>query len=117
MIYENQKTEEHHSALGVLASFVIGGLAGAVTMLLLAPQSGEETRTQLQKKGIELRDLTTDMVGDTMAQVRLNANKITVNGREKLKELKHQGQELAVEQLDRVVAVAEAGKTAVKGSQ
>jgi len=116
MIYENQKPEQHNSVLSVLASFLIGGLAGAVTMLLLAPQSGEATRIQIQKKGIELRDLTTEMVGDTMAQVRLNTNKITVNGREKFKELKHQGQELAVEQLDRVVAVAEAGKSAVKNS-
>ena len=28
-----------------LAGFVIGGLVGAATALLLAPQSGEETRT------------------------------------------------------------------------
>lgn len=116
MIYENQKPEQHNYIAGVLAGLLIGGLAGAVTMLLLAPQSGEETRTQLQKRGIELRDLTTEMVGDTMAQVRLNTNKIAMNGREKLKELKHQGQVLAVEQLDHVVAVAEAGKAAVKSS-
>ena len=30
---------------------LIGSLAGAVTMLLLAPQSGEDTRTQIQEKG------------------------------------------------------------------
>jgi gas vesicle protein len=116
MIHENQKLEKHNNALSILASLVIGGLAGALTMLLLAPQSGEETRIQLQKKGIELRDLTTTMVGDTMAQVRLNTNRITMNGREKFKELKHQGQELAVEQLDHIMAAAEAGKAAVKGS-
>jgi gas vesicle protein len=116
MIYENQKLEKHNNALSILVSLVIGWLAGAITMLLLAPQSGEETRIQLQKKGIELRDLTTTMVGDTMAQVRLNTNRITMNGREKFKELKHQGQELAVEQLDHIVAAAEAGKAAVKGS-
>lgn len=116
MIYENQNPERHGSLLSVLASLLIGGLAGAITMLLLAPQSGQATRLQIQRKGAQLRDRTTEMVEDTMAQVRLNANKITINGREKLKELKHQGQELAVEQLDRVVAVAEAGKSAVKGS-
>ena len=115
MNYENQKPEGHSNVLSMLVSLLIGGLAGAITMLLLAPQSGADTRTQIQKKGIELRDRTTEMVEDTMAQVRLNANRITINGREKMKELKHQGQELAVEQLDRVVAVAEAGKTAVKG--
>jgi gas vesicle protein len=116
MIYENQRPERSNNILGILAGLVIGGLAGAVTMLLLAPQSGEETRGQLQKKGIELRDLTSEMLGETLAQVRLNTNKVAMNGREKLKELKHQGQELAVEQLDHIVAVAEAGKAAVKGS-
>lgn len=116
MIYENQHPERHSNVLSILASLVIGGLAGAVTMLLLAPQSGEETRIQLQKKGIELRDFTTELVGDTMAQVRLNTNKITMNGREKIRELKHQGQELAVEQLDHIVVAAEAGKAAIKGS-
>lgn len=115
MTYENQTPERQSNVLSVLISLLIGGLAGAATMLLLAPQSGEKTRIQIQKKGIELRDRTTEMMGDTMAQVRSSANKITINGREKLNELKHQGQELAVEQLDRVVAVAEAGKTAVQG--
>jgi hypothetical protein len=56
------------------------------------------------------------MLEDTMAQVRSNANKITIDGREKIKELKQQGQKLAVEQLERVSAVVEAGKTAVKSS-
>lgn len=51
-----------------------------------------------------------------MAQVHSNANKMAANGREKMMELKHQGQELAVEQLERVSAVVDAGKTAVKNS-
>jgi gas vesicle protein len=114
MIYENQKPEPHGNGLIVFVSLLIGGLAGAITMLLLAPQSGEDTRIQIQKKGIELRDLTTEIVEDTMAQVRSNTNKIMINGREKLNELKRQGQDLAVEQLDRVMIVAEAGKAAIK---
>jgi len=76
---------------------LIGGLAGAVTMLLLAPRSGRDTRKQIQEKGIELRDRTTEIVEDTLAQVRSSVNKITLDGREKLKELKQHGQELAVE--------------------
>ena len=117
MINENLEYKyPTNNTLNVLVGMLIGGLAGAVTMLLLAPQSGKDTRIQLQKKGIELRDRTTEMVEDTMAQVRSNANKNATDGREKLKELKQHGQELAVEQLDRVSAVVEAGKTAVKSS-
>jgi gas vesicle protein len=116
MINENQTPTLHNNFVGILAGMLIGGLAGAVTMLLLAPQSGEETRMRLQEKGIELRDRTTGMVAETMAQVRLNANKLTVGGREKIDEFKQHGKELAVEQLDRVSEVAEAGKKAIKGS-
>lgn len=118
MIYENQeyKYPTNNNTLGILAGLLVGGLAGAITMLLLAPKSGKDTRIQMKEKGIELRHRTTEMVEDTMSQVRLNADKMAAIGREKMKELKRQGQELAVEQLDRVSAVVDAGKTAVKSS-
>ncbi len=117
MINENQHLEYRRGSIfNVLLGTLIGGLAGAVAMLLLAPQSGEDTRIQIQKKGIELRNLTTEMVEDTVAQVRSNANKVTIGGREKMKELKQQGQELVVEQLDHVSEAAQAGKKAIQSS-
>jgi gas vesicle protein len=39
-----------------LIGFVVGGLAGAMAALMLAPQSGEETRALIKDKSIELRD-------------------------------------------------------------
>jgi gas vesicle protein len=39
-----------------LAGFVIGGLVGAATALILAPQSGEETRSQIINQSLALRD-------------------------------------------------------------
>ena len=117
MINANQHLEYRRGNIfNVLLGTLIGGLAGAVAMLLLAPQSGEDTRMQIQKKGIELRNLTTEMVEDTVAQVRSNANKVTIGGREKMKELKQQGQELVVEQLDHVSEAAQAGKKAIQSS-
>jgi gas vesicle protein len=115
----NENREYRHpvnNVLNVLIGMLVGGLAGAVTMLLLAPQSGKDTRLQLQEKSIELRDRTTGMMEDAMARARLNANKLTLDGREKLKELKQHGQEMAVEQLDRVAEVAQAGKKALQSS-
>ena len=37
-----------------LAGFVIGGLVGAATAIILAPQSGQDTRNQLANKSNEL---------------------------------------------------------------
>lgn len=117
MFNENQVPTHHrNNFLVVLTGLVIGGIAGAITMLLMAPQSGQETRIQIQKKGAELRDRTTEMVEGTIAQVRASANKISMTGREKVKELKHQGQELVMEQLDNVSEAAQAGKKAMQGS-
>ena len=117
MVNDNLETEHHNNnILGVLVGLVLGCLAGAAAMLLLAPQSGEETRTQIQEKSIELRDRTAGMMEDAMAQVRLDRNQITMGGRKKAKELLHQGQALVVEQLDRVSDAALAGKKAIKSS-
>ena len=110
MIHENQEYRyPTNNTFGVLAGMLIGALAGAVTMLFLAPQSGKDTRRQIQEKGIELRDRTTEVVQDTMTQVRSKANQITMGA-------KNYGQELAVEQLENVSEAAQAGKKAIQSS-
>ena len=110
MIHENEEYRyPTNNVSGVLAGMLIGGLAGAVTMLLLAPQSGKDTRKQIQEKGIELRDRTTELVEDTMAQVRTKANQLAVD-------LKDRGQDIAVTQLDHVSEAAQAGKKAIENS-
>ena len=117
MTNENQEPEyQNNGILGILLGVLIGGLAGAVTMLLLAPQSGKRTRILIQKKGIELRDRTTEIMEDVMAQVRSDGNKITKNGRQKAKKLLHDGKALVVEQLERVSEAARAGKKAIQSS-
>jgi gas vesicle protein len=48
---------DNNSEFGAfLAGFVIGGLVGAATALILAPQSGEQTRGQISSKSGELRE-------------------------------------------------------------
>jgi gas vesicle protein len=41
-----------------LGGFVIGGLVGAAVALVLAPQSGKETRSQISGRGNEFIDAT-----------------------------------------------------------
>ena len=110
MKYDNQIYKHTtNKTTGMLAGVLVGGLAGALTMLLLAPRSGKDTRMQMKEKGIELRDRTTELLEDTVAQVRTKANKLTVD-------LKDHAQELAVEQLDHVAEAAQAGKKAIQSS-
>lgn len=118
MVTHNPEYEDQGgSSIGsLLAGLLIGAAAGAVATLLLAPQSGRDTRMQIKEKGIELRDRTTEMVDDAMDQVRMGTNRLTTGGRQKAEELKHQGQELVAEQLDRVSAAAQAGKRAVQSA-
>jgi gas vesicle protein len=117
MVNEEQELEYRNSGTwGVLLGMLIGGLAGALTMLLLAPQSGKDTRMQIQAKGIELRDRTSEMMEDAMGQMRLDGNKIVVGGRQKAEELLQHGQEVVAQQLDRVSKAAQAGKKAIQSS-
>jgi len=102
---------------GFFAGLLIGGLAGAVAMLLLAPQSGKRTRTQIQLKGMELRDQTTEAVEDAMVQARTKGRQIRADVREKADELQQRGQAVLDEQKERLSTLVEAGKTAVQGSQ
>ena len=113
MLNKNQASEYHNNnVLGVLAGLLIGGMAGAGAMWLLAPQSGEKTRTQIQEKGIELRDQTTGMLEATMAKAWLAKKQITRDGRRKAKELVHHSQALAVEKFESVSDAAKAWKKA-----
>ena len=108
MNHENQDYNYHTSnIMGVLIGTLIGGLAGALTMLLLAPQSGKDTRMQIREKSIQLRDRTSEIVEDTLAQVRTSAQKVQMG-------VKDYGKLHAAEQLDHLSEAAQAGKKAVE---
>lgn len=112
-----EKKEEYNpNPFNFLTGLLTGGLVGAVTMLLLAPKSGKDTRKQIRKKSIQLYDQTTDIVEDTVAQGRSTLNDLSSDGRDKIKELKQHGQKLAIEQLDHLSKATKAGKKAVRNA-
>jgi len=114
---ENQEPKNRGiKALSVVAGMLVGGVVGAVTMLLFAPQSGEETRGQIQEKGIELLDQANEMMDDAMTQVRMDRKEIAVSGQEKAKELLEQGKALVAEQLDNVSEAVQGGKRAIQNA-
>ena len=49
---------------GGIASFLLGAAIGAGIALLLAPQSGEETRRDIKRKASEMKDAAKDVAGD-----------------------------------------------------
>jgi gas vesicle protein len=112
----NNHRQDHgylvNNAGGFFVGLLIGGLAGAGAMLLLAPQSGKTTRDQIQQKGIELRDQGTETVEDAVAQARGTAQRITSGLHKQAKELTQRGQDALDEQREVVSAVVEAEKTA-----
>jgi len=111
---EVEFVEQSGRPLTFFTGLVIGSMVGAVTMLLMAPQPGEKTRTELQSGALELRDRTAATVKDTLTQVKAKANQIKEDVQIKAQDLGHQGQELLVKQLDNVSHAAEAGKKAIQ---
>lgn len=90
--HENDVNGPGGAWAGMLAGLLIGGLAGATAMLLLAPQSGKRTRAKLQKQSHELRKQTAETVEDTLAQARGTARQITHDVRKQAEELEQRGQ-------------------------
>jgi gas vesicle protein len=88
-----------------LLGFLVGGLTGAVAALLLAPQSGEETRTIIREKAIELRDKASDTMEDAYAraeaaanEARARADELAKIARSRAEELQRRGQVVLEEQ-------------------
>lgn len=102
------------AAKSVFTGFLVGSAIGAVTALLFAPHSGEETRAEIRGKAVELRDRTTETVKDTVSQAKTKAYEIKDNVWEKAEELKERGKNTISQQLDRVTHTAQAGKEKVK---
>ena len=78
-----------------LVGFLVGGLTGAVVALLMAPQSGEETRAIIKDKSIELRDRAAETASDYQA---------------KAGEFASQTAHAYEEQVQRIQAAVDAGK-------
>lgn len=66
---------EHQDNFGAfLAGLLLGGMAGGIAALLFAPQSGEETRTIIRDKAIELRDQANETLEETLSKAEKAAN-------------------------------------------
>jgi len=94
-----------------LVGVLLGGVTGAMAMLLLAPQSGKQTRDQIRQQGIELREQTVKTVEGAVTQARGKARQITDDVRERAGELQQRGQDMLDERRGHLSeALKDAGK-------
>jgi gas vesicle protein len=112
--YEYSQPQEMNGATKhILTGIVVGGLIGATAMMLLAPRSGEEMRAEIKDKAMDLRDRTAGTVKDKVSQVASRAEHLKGGLRGKSHDLKQRGQDVLIEQLDRVSEAVEAAKKAL----
>lgn len=71
-----------------LIGFVVGGVAGAVAALLLAPQSGEETRALIKDKSIELRDKAAEQAELVASKATAFTDQAKTKGKEAIESVK-----------------------------
>lgn len=90
-----------------LVGFIVGGLSGAVVALLFAPQSGEETRTLIRDKSVELRDKAQVSAEEAIARAEAAAADARARADDLARQLRERGQVV-------VDDVRERGKSAVE---
>ena len=111
-----------------LVGFLAGGLVGAAVALLFAPQSGEETRTLIRDKSIELKDKAAETADEARirteqtfeeararaetayAEARTRADELAKLTKERAADLQKRGQVVLEEQKTKLGGAIEAGK-------
>ncbi len=89
--------EGGYSSGSVLLSFLLGGMVGAGLALLLAPQSGQETRRRIKELAEDASDKTSDYY---------------VHMKDKIRSSIEKGKDMLEEKKSAVAAAVEAGKEA-----
>jgi gas vesicle protein len=100
-----------------LSGLIIGGLIGAAVALLMAPQSGEETRELIRDKSIELKDRAVETAEEARikaeaaaAEARARADELAHEAKVKADELKERGQHFIEGQKAKATEVIESTK-------
>lgn len=91
------REEGGHGAGSIFLSFLLGGLVGAGFALLLAPQSGSETRQKIKELTDDVKEKTKGYVGDVKEKITGGIDK---------------GKEMYEEKKSMVTSAIEAGKEA-----
>jgi gas vesicle protein len=84
-----EQDNRNNSGLGFASGLIIGGLIGAAVAIVLAPQSGEETRDLIRGKAHEFKGKAMDLASD----LRDRASDLADNLRSQADDLGKRGRE------------------------
>jgi gas vesicle protein len=109
------RTDQIRRTSPVVAALVIGSLVGAGAMMLLAPQSGKETRSKIQHKTMELRDRTVGGVKDTVKDLTSRSKDLRNGVKDRADGIQQQSRDLLAKELEIVADAAKRARKVVKG--
>ena len=90
--------------------FLLGTVVGAAAALLLAPQTGEETREVIRERGIELQG----RMGQTSEEARSRAADFATEARSRAADAQDRSRTLLAEQKSRLQDAIDQGKEAAQ---
>jgi gas vesicle protein len=90
--------------------FLLGTVVGAAAALLLAPQTGEETREVIRERGIELQG----RMGQTTEEARERAADLATEARSRAADAQDRSRTLLAEQKSRLQEAIDQGKEAAQ---
>lgn len=96
------------------AGLIVGGLVGAAVALLLAPQSGEETRTLIHDRGIELKDRAVEYGQDARARAATALDDARARADQALEEVRYRTDELTRLTREKVASIKPAAQEAAE---
>lgn len=84
---------DKNKIISMISMFAVGGLIGAGVALLMAPQSGQKTRSLIRDKSMELKDKAVGTVEDTRSRAESTLNDITSQTKDRVSSLTQKGKD------------------------
>ena len=95
-------------ASSFFTGFFVGAMVGGAAALLLAPQSGEETRAQIRERSIELKEQAEATYGDVVVKIDESTKEL----RGRTEELSSKLDELIAQGKDEITRLSQRGAQA-----
>ncbi len=98
-VFWKEKTmyERNTSIFSLITAFAIGGLIGASVALLMAPQSGQQTRDIIRNKSMEIKDKTMETASDTRMRATRALNDVAQQTKDRVSSLGKRGEQMVEE--------------------